>query len=800
MSSNANNRMENYEIIRKQDEGQFGIIYLAKKKDDQDKLVALKQIPLSKLQGREKLFQMINNEIQVLKSISHRNIIKLLDQFEQQHEIILIYEYCEGMNAHHFIKTNGNQTEKQALSWVYQMVQGLNVLDQYNVVHRDLKLENVLVHTDPKTGEQILKLADFGLCSVNPEQREKASIGSPAFIAPECLSMGMYTCASDIYALGVLLYEIFTGKLPWKLTRYDNLLMKKTNFAPDKEAFRNYSKNAYNLTAGMMHWDIEQRINLTDLNVVQANSVKYFHQKEKRAAKITPQITVKTPQGVNQVAYLPSGKPPSDPKLVKNAKPAVYINRVSDNVSRGHSRNVSHDIAIKANVLMNPNEYNMNSRNDANFTTENLRRHAAINYANPNLIHDEYHQVPEQNNNINSAKSINVARRDQRNPMERGQSVDYINRGGIKAVQYTNINNPIKESQDSNGINGSVRNHANSQYGSTRLVENVTDVKNNQRQNSPQRVVTQKAKSFQASERNLEYGLKMNQFQYQNNGNTQENVVSTQNIGPRLIKRASYTEGSNLRINNNLAQNPLLQERNSNRPPMIEVDNQKNIVEVSSNTMSNSNTMSITTPKYINMPTQSINSKTQPSAHMNYDVNKDRANSPRVVSNYDEKSNPKSGNEYAHSNYGKTLTNNTAQMVRTKRASETYPVNNAFHSNKGPVKHQSLKENSRPEFLQKLTANFTSEMNTPANKNNSQKRIQHTTSNFSSSNMHINNASPTNHGPKLSIANSYLNQRSSSPIQIQQKKIVNHNSGSNFQVPPQLGMQMTNNQNPYRYE
>ena len=123
------------------------------------------------------------------------------------------------------------------------------------------------MHTDPRTGEQILKLADFGLCSVNPELREKASIGSPAFIAPECLSIGMYTSASDIYALGVLLHEIFTGKLPWKLSRHDNLLLKKTNFVADKELFLHLSKNAYNLTSGMMHWDVKKRISLSDLNV-----------------------------------------------------------------------------------------------------------------------------------------------------------------------------------------------------------------------------------------------------------------------------------------------------------------------------------------------------------------------------------------------------------------------------------------------------------------------------------------------------------------------------------------------------
>ena len=77
---------------------------------------------------------------------------------------------------------------------------------------------------DPENCGIILKLGDFGLCSVNPDKPEKASIGSPAFIAPECLSKGMYTMASDIYALGVMMHEVFTKELPFKLQRTDNIL------------------------------------------------------------------------------------------------------------------------------------------------------------------------------------------------------------------------------------------------------------------------------------------------------------------------------------------------------------------------------------------------------------------------------------------------------------------------------------------------------------------------------------------------------------------------------------------------
>ena len=168
--------------------------------------------------------EMIQNEIKVLKNISHPNIIKLLDSFELKTAIVLVYEYCDGGNANDYILQKGPLTESKCIDWVNQMVQALNILDSMKVVHRDIKLENVFVQYDPKNCTVILKLGDFGLCSVNPDRPEKASIGSPAFIAPECLSKGMYTVSSDIYALGVMMHEVFIGKLPFKLKRTDNIL------------------------------------------------------------------------------------------------------------------------------------------------------------------------------------------------------------------------------------------------------------------------------------------------------------------------------------------------------------------------------------------------------------------------------------------------------------------------------------------------------------------------------------------------------------------------------------------------
>ena len=148
-----------------------------------------------------------------------------MDSFESKTGVVLVYEYCEGGNAKNFLDMYGPLPEKTALKWIGQIVEGLKVLGSYNVIHRDIKLENILIaNSSNSNAEFILKIADFGLCSLNPNIRETASIGSPAFIAPECLINGLYTTSSDIYALGVIAHELFTGTLPFHGLNPHNLL------------------------------------------------------------------------------------------------------------------------------------------------------------------------------------------------------------------------------------------------------------------------------------------------------------------------------------------------------------------------------------------------------------------------------------------------------------------------------------------------------------------------------------------------------------------------------------------------
>lgn len=646
---------------------------------------------------------------------------------------------------------------------------------------------------------------------MNPEQREKASIGSPAFIAPECLSRGMYTIASDIYALGVLLFEVFTGQLPWKLTRYDDLLEKKSHFTPGRERFGHFSKNAYNLTVGMMHWDVEQRITLPDLNIVLANSVKYFKQKEKHRSNANQIITVKNTQNVNQGLYPPNSRPPFNPKLIKDAKSVNYTKQVPENEPRGHSRTNSIENAAQNNAYVHPhNNYNSPSQNDPNFTTENLRRHASINYPNKNTNFDEYQNRPRQKTMHMTSKSINPSRRDGRGAIERHLSVD-INQKNNNYLNIQNVNlkrNQDKDTAGSNAVNGSTKKIWNSNYGSTRYVENNSDIGSNNNPNGSnnnpngsnnnpngsnnnpngsnnnahgsknnahgsnnnahgsQRLVMHKARS--ANDKTYEIGPRVQQSR--NFINIQDNVRNDMNNEQKIIKTASYTEGTNMNQNINSTPNNNENKLHNTRPPMIEVDHKRNSIELINARPP------ITTPHYTKsqIPSGSITQTNKFNMqNINFDMSSTGTRSPRVVSNFDERTKGNNGNEYLMSNFNKTVNYdyNDAKVSRPRISSEIHQTPNSkpFPNENNHHKVNNMKEN-RTTFHSNRPSNFVSEMKTPVSTNHNKNKLYNQVANFTKSNMTLNNinnfnnfSSPQrqnyqqNSSTKNLISNSYLN-------------------------------------------
>ena len=204
-----------YEILSKLGCGSFGNVYLARNKFTDEK-VALKQIKKSSanlLSDGE-----IKDEIEILKKLDHPDIVRIIESFNTRNSYILITEYCEEGELFDQVK---NQLSETQIAVIFrQLLSGLAYLHSNNIVHRDLKLENILIHEIEKsktTGEDLfnIKIIDFGTARIFDKNKKPQSIvGSSYYIAPEVLRQ-KYNKECDLWSVGVILYMFIVGHAPF---------------------------------------------------------------------------------------------------------------------------------------------------------------------------------------------------------------------------------------------------------------------------------------------------------------------------------------------------------------------------------------------------------------------------------------------------------------------------------------------------------------------------------------------------------------------------------------------------------
>ncbi|XP_069816463.1 serine/threonine-protein kinase DCLK3 [Dendropsophus ebraccatus] len=199
-----------YEIGKSIGDGNFAVVKECKlRKTNQE--FAMKIIDKAKLVGKEDI---IENEVRIIKLLSHPNIVKLLDDFETENEIYLIMEYIKGGDLFDAITESIKFTEHDAALMLSDLCEALVYIHSKNIVHRDLKPENLLVQNN-SDGSFTLKLADFGL-AVFVSEPIFTVCGTPTYVAPEILSEKGYGLEVDMWATGVILYILLCGFPPFR--------------------------------------------------------------------------------------------------------------------------------------------------------------------------------------------------------------------------------------------------------------------------------------------------------------------------------------------------------------------------------------------------------------------------------------------------------------------------------------------------------------------------------------------------------------------------------------------------------
>ena len=199
-----------YEIIKSIGDGSTGKVYLAKDVIN-DNHVALKIMSYDWDEGANKIIR-FENEIRTVTRIINKNIISIYDIFEEKNAFIIVMEYVGGKNLKKFIEARGTLSYQEAIFIMKQIINAIKETHKFKIIHRDLKPQNILI-----TQDGIVKIIDFGI-AINPNSHYLTAtnniIGSIQYLAPEIINGEKANERSDIYALGIIFFEMVTGNLP----------------------------------------------------------------------------------------------------------------------------------------------------------------------------------------------------------------------------------------------------------------------------------------------------------------------------------------------------------------------------------------------------------------------------------------------------------------------------------------------------------------------------------------------------------------------------------------------------------
>eukprot|EP01083_Nonionella_stella_P120967 363057_1 len=280
-----------YEIGKEIGIGTYASVYTCYRKTDSREF-AVKIINKRYLTDKE--ISGLKNEINILKFISHKNIIKLRHIFNESQSILMVLELCEKNDLFDKISTSENSrlSEKESAEIFYELCNALQHIHENGIVHRDLKLENILI---AKNGS--IKLTDFGLAHFTPEISSIATnhcklsdfasddstcsistidsttnysyesvlmdtcCGTPYYVAPEVIEMSKYNFKCDMWSMGVILYIMLGGYQPF---RGDNLQQMyasivKGDYNFKSKRWNNISSEAKDLIDCLLNVDPKER-------------------------------------------------------------------------------------------------------------------------------------------------------------------------------------------------------------------------------------------------------------------------------------------------------------------------------------------------------------------------------------------------------------------------------------------------------------------------------------------------------------------------------------------------------------
>ena len=408
--------------------GSFADVYLTRIKNDTG-LYATKVYNREQTEGSSSLFNYLKAEINLLKGINHPNIVKLKDVTKTKKHFYLVLEYCNGgelKNAldKYKLKYNKAFSEEIVQYLMRQIVDAMNYLHSRNIMHRDIKLENILLNYDSEEDKNNLnimkatvKIVDFGFAIYLKNALTESVVGNPLNMDPLILkkltSNGRikklgYDTKADVWSLGSICYEMLIGKPAFDAEDIDDLVDKIEK--GDYRVPKNVSKEIVSFLNGMLQYDPNIRLSTAQLikHVFLTENVNNFHKIDVNS----DEIELNTKQKKNQTIWAIFNKA-DETKLVNISPSQIAHNpewKGTENIPQQNSMNPTNNNF----PINNPSVQSYNTYDNKNYPNMN----------NMNYFH--------QNNGQNYGPIL--PRRDE-NPIYINQKfdneTDYTFRGGI---------------------------------------------------------------------------------------------------------------------------------------------------------------------------------------------------------------------------------------------------------------------------------------------------------------------------------------------------------------------------------
>eukprot|EP00066_Takifugu_rubripes_P007630 XP_003973308.1 PREDICTED: NUAK family SNF1-like kinase 2 [Takifugu rubripes] len=214
------NLKHRYEFLETLGKGTYGKVKKARERSA--RLVAIKSIRKEKIKDEQDLVH-IRREIEIMSTLCHPHIITIYEVFENKDKIVIVMEYASRGDLYDYICDKRNISEREARHFFRQIVSAVHYCHQNGIVHRDLKLENILLD-----GSGNVKIADFGLSNLyHGDEYLQTFCGSPLYASPEIVNGRPYRGPEvDTWSLGVLLYTMVHGTMPFDGQNHKTLVQQ----------------------------------------------------------------------------------------------------------------------------------------------------------------------------------------------------------------------------------------------------------------------------------------------------------------------------------------------------------------------------------------------------------------------------------------------------------------------------------------------------------------------------------------------------------------------------------------------